>query len=141
MSNESAAFCQSDKAVNKIADNLNKGKGDDAQQLLLQCTQMRAQADPEQHKAWKDMMQATKPEDWGNAAERDAAAMAKIETKIWQDVVKAQGAGTGKQLCKLELIKNGETVTGAEIKKSATCNITEYTMKDGKIVPLTKDSN
>jgi hypothetical protein len=126
MSSESAALCKTDKGVKNIAETLNAGKGDAAQSMLNDCLHARVNADPESHKAWTDLLKAKTPDEKLKAADRDIAAEAKVQTDLWQSVVKAQGKEGGNQLCKLELTMHGKTTTMAEIKKSATCQKTEY---------------
>jgi hypothetical protein len=132
MSSESAALCKTDKGVKNIAETLNAGKGDAAQTMLNDCLHARVNADPESHKAWTEFVKATTPDEKLKAADRDMAAEAKVQTNLWQSVVKAQGTDSDKQLCKLELTMDGKTATMAEIKKSATCQKTQYEYKLGE---------
>ncbi len=129
MSSENAAFCKTDKAVNKIAETLNKGDGDGAQRLLNECFQARVTADPAQHKAWTEMHDPSKtPDEKWAAVDRDFKAAEKVGNDLWKSVIKAQDTAGGAKLCKLELTTTDGATTPA-INKSETCNKTEIQLK------------
>jgi len=128
MSSESAAFCQSDKAVDKIADALNKGDGDKATNLLSQCLVSRITADPESHKAWTEFQKAETQDKKFDAADVYSAAGQKVQTEFWKSVVDAQNKDSGSHLCKLELTMDGTVATKAEINGPA-CKKTEYPLR------------
>lgn len=135
---ERAAFCDSQQGVKAIASELNKGHGDTAKSILNECTLSRVAADPEQHKAWSAMHDQSKPtEERFKALEQDAAATAKVELKLWNSVIKAQGKDSSAQLCKLELTTDKDGTVTPHINKSATCHVTEYTWdKSGNLVAI-----
>jgi hypothetical protein len=137
MSSENAALTKRDQTIKDVAHELNAGHGDAGQLKLLKYTHELMAKDPAHLKAAKEFEKA-KPfsKDWVDAGERDATAKMDINSKLWQDVIKAQGPDASKQLCKLEITKDGEDITGAWIRKTDTCHVTEYTIDHGKIVPI-----
>jgi hypothetical protein len=129
MSSESAAFCKSDKAVQKIAETLNKGDGDKATNLLSQCLIDRLAADPKSKEAMDAFNKAPTADKKFDAADVYSAAAQKVQTEFWKSVVNEQAKSTGAHLCKLELTMNGNVATVAEINKTADCKKTEYPLR------------
>jgi plastocyanin len=132
MPSDSAAFCKSDKAVDKIAHALNKGNGDKATNLLSQCLVSRVAADPESHKAWTDFQKA-ETQDKNRDTKFDAAdvyiaAGQKVQTEFWKSVVDAQNKDSDSHLCKLELTMDGTVATKAELNGPA-CKKTQYKLR------------
>lgn len=108
--------------VRQIAKELNKGHGDNATKMLLECSGIRMRANPDSKEIAEELRHSMPGEDFWKAASKAIDLQEKEGLKLIDEVNKAQGPDVSKHLCKLEITDMGV----AKIDKTATCNVTEY---------------